>query len=490
MGEDNRSSESYDDVYVDKKAFEAVRSEKKHIGRIGLFILLTLVITVIAGYFSMVYICGRLLNPGTEINGQDFSFKTLDYVENELEKPYKDYSIRIIFRDGDRTVKASDIDFSVSFMDQLEAVNAGQNPYEWYKFNEKKQYTCEPVISYDRKKLEKLLGEDPRLIVENMIAPENPEIKMVDGQYMAVEGDPGTTIDTDIFYQLLSEHILKMDKEFKIEEEGCYKTAWYTPDSQMVTRCVEKANRYLNSEIYYMYGDTEVKVVDAKVMEKLIRIDKAYKVTISRDDVKQFFNDFADMHDTFKRDRNFKTHDGKIVPVQCYTYGWELDRDNELGLLYSDILSGGCVYREPVFTQKGFAYKASENSVDDIGDTYAEVDLTNQKVYLYADGKLVLMSDCVSGKVTAGMSTPAGVYKINYMQYKATLTGGGTPVDVDYWMPFNGGIGFHDATWRYKFGGDIYYANGSHGCVNLPYDSARTFFQNAKTGMPVVCYWR
>ena len=64
------------------------------------------------------------------------------------------------------------------------------------------------------------------------------------------------------------------------------------------------------------------------------------------------------------------------------------------------------------------------------------------------------------------------------------------PVPVDYWMRFVRGIGFHDATWRYAFGGNIYYANGSHGCVNLPYESARTMFNNTEIGTPVVCYWR
>ena len=118
------------------------------------------------------------------------------------------------------------------------------------------------------------------------------------------------------------------------------------------------------------------------------------------------------------------------------------------------------------------------------------MDLTNQKVYLYVNGCEVLASDCVSGKVTAGMSTPAGLYQINIHQRGAILRGGEEPVPVDYWMRFVRGIGFHDATWRYAFGGNIYYANGSHGCVNLPYESARIMFNNTEIGTPVVCYWR
>ena len=58
---------------------------------------------------------------------------------------------------------------------------------------------------------------------------------------------------------------------------------------------------------------------------------------------------------------------------------------------------------------------------------------------------------------------------------------------VDYWMPFNGGIGLHDASWRSKFGGTIYQTSGSHGCVNLPPASAATLYDLLYKGIPVIC---
>ena len=47
-------------------------------------------------------------------------------------------------------------------------------------------------------------------------------------------------------------------------------------------------------------------------------------------------------------------------------------------------------------------------------------------------------------------------------------------------MPFNGGIGFHDASWRSKFGGTIYQYSGSHGCINLPVDKAKLLYEKYK----------
>ena len=55
-------------------------------------------------------------------------------------------------------------------------------------------------------------------------------------------------------------------------------------------------------------------------------------------------------------------------------------------------------------------------------------------------------------------------------------------------MPFNGGIGMHDAKWRSSFGGTLYKTGGSHGCINLPHSVAKKIYENISAGMPVLCY--
>ena len=74
---------------------------------------------------------------------------------------------------------------------------------------------------------------------------------------------------------------------------------------------------------------------------------------------------------------------------------------------------------------------------------------------------------------------------------QAVLIGDDYETPVTYWMPFIGelGIGFHDASWRSSFGGDIYKNSGSHGCVNLPVSAAEQLFNIVYDGMPVICYY-
>ena len=47
---------------------------------------------------------------------------------------------------------------------------------------------------------------------------------------------------------------------------------------------------------------------------------------------------------------------------------------------------------------------------------------------------------------------------------------------VSYWMPFDEDIGMHDAIWKSQFGSNFYKTDGSHGCINLPYLTAKKIY--------------
>ena len=94
----------------------------------------------------------------------------------------------------------------------------------------------------------------------------------------------------------------------------------------------------------------------------------------------------------------------------------------------------------------------------------------------------------MSGCLAKGNGTPCGIYAITYKQRDAVLKGADYRSEVSYWMPFNRGIGLHDANWRTKFGKDIYKSNGSHGCINLPPQKAKIIYETVEKGTPVICY--
>lgn len=118
-----------------------------------------------------------------------------------------------------------------------------------------------------------------------------------------------------------------------------------------------------------------------------------------------------------------------------------------------------------------------------------EIDLTNQRMLFYKDGIAIVDTPVVTGNPNIqGNETPTGCFAIDGMKSPSVLTGEGYAQAVTYWMPFAGNVGIHDATWRSDFGGSIYIFNGSHGCVNTPYDQARIIYENIGIGAPVVVY--
>ena len=129
--------------------------------------------------------------------------------------------------------------------------------------------------------------------------------------------------------------------------------------------------------------------------------------------------------------------------------------------------------------------------MSDIGDSYVEADLTHQHLYLYEDGAIIFETDFVSGSMssTPDCITPEGVFGVTYKTTNAVLRGATYETPVNYWMPFYGNYGMHDATWRVEFGGQIYIQNGSHGCINLPLSAAALIYEHVSTGFPVICYY-
>ncbi len=104
----------------------------------------------------------------------------------------------------------------------------------------------------------------------------------------------------------------------------------------------------------------------------------------------------------------------------------------------------------------------------DLPDTYIEVDKNLQHVFVYENGRLIMDDDCVTG-LPPRRSTPTGVFFITEKCKNRVLRGQGYASFVNRWMRItNSGVGLHDATWRGRFGGEIYKHDGSHGCINLP----------------------
>lgn len=131
--------------------------------------------------------------------------------------------------------------------------------------------------------------------------------------------------------------------------------------------------------------------------------------------------------------------------------------------------------------------------VQTLGEKYNTIGTKRTLTSTYT-GEPVTVSGTYNDK---SRRTPSGIYSLAYKQRNQVLRPAPNPdgtydyeSPVSYWMPFNGGIGLHDANWRGRFGGNIYRNSGSHGCINLPVSFAGKFYESIEAGCPIVCFYR
>jgi hypothetical protein len=196
-----------------------------------------------------------------------------------------------------------------------------------------------------------------------------------------------------------------------------------------------------------------------------------------------FIRSMANKYDEVVKNITFTTSAGALKTIYGGDLGYRISHFKELTELSKDLKNGNVITREPIYAMRGIP-----NGVFDVNKTYVEINISAQKLWYYKAGVLIIESDIVTGNLKNGAGTPNGAYYIKYKELNATLNGPGYSTGVNYWMPFNEGIGLHDAKWRKAFGGSIYKTDGSHGCINLPILTAQTIYNNVSIGGIVICY--
>ena len=317
-----------------------------------------------------------------------------------------------------------------------------------------------------------------------------------DGQFEIVPETEGSELNLRQAYDALSEAV--SDNETSVDfnsDPDVYVKAEVTSDDPDLQASLDACNNFTKASITYTFGDETV-TLDGSTIKDWLNFDE--KGQLIRDDasfqqhIADYVAQLAAAHDTVGTEREFQTTSGRTVSVYGSAYGWQIDQASEVAQLTQEIQSGTQTTRDPIYSMT-----ANAHGYNDIGNTYIEVDLSEQHMYYYQDGSVIFESDIVSGDMRyADRQTPAGIYTLYYKKSPDVLRGKQLAngkyeyeTKVNYWMPFNGGIGFHDASWQPYFGGDRYLEGGSHGCINMPPDSAAELYNIIQYNVPIVCFY-
>lgn len=439
--------------------------------------ILIIILSFIAVIFTFLGIAFFVLDnnyktkflPETKINNIDVSNLTADEVDDIINNQYVNaYSLVVKNRTKNFEIYGTDVSLKSNY--KSEELLKKQTLFDVFK---DKNYTIKNNISINNDELINLLNKK---LFQNSAEPKNAEIHKTENGFEITPEDNGSSLNKDIAIEKITNAILNGEKEIDLEND--YKNAEITKENEELKSRVNKLNNIAKKKIFLRVYNGDVDEIGFNIFGQFIDEN----LNVDKEKIKKYVEELKNKYDTANKKRVFTTVSGSNIELSG-PYGYTINEKKEIEKLTKNVLDENNTERELIYSKKG-NFNGTE-----FGNKYVEVDLGNQIVYLVENGEVTYQSKCVSGNLRKGRRTPEGIYSITYKQKNAILRGQDYSSPVRFWMPFNKGIGLHDANWRHKFGGAIYKNNGSHGCINLPVDSAKVFFDNVETGTPVICYY-
>lgn len=333
------------------------------------------------------------------------------------------------------------------------------------------------VVSFDEKLLQERINKLSCFDSNKIIETQNARLVYENNNYVISKEVYGNKVNKDILYGNVVKAIQNGDTTINLESINCYENPKVTANTPGLINAKDIVNKYISSKITYNIGGL-TQYLDGFTIKDWINVDGNFQVTLDENKVRNYVDNLANIYAT-SLGTSIKVSGG----YNGNNHSWMVDSSEETSALIDNIRNGQAIEKNPAYTQTSVG-----SYFNNVGDTYVEIDLSKQHLWYYKDGYLVVEGDVVTGNVSDGDATPVGVYSVYHKEKDSVLRGQDYAAPVSFWMPFNGNIGLHDASWRSEFGGEIYKTSGSHGCVNAPYYLAKTVYDNISVGTPVILY--
>ncbi len=480
------------------------KKSKKKGSLIPVFITAGVLVAVVAGS-TVTYFVGRNtykneFTPHTYINGVDVSGKTLSETKEMFAQTALPQSLVITKQDGG-TVEIPLESFSYSYDTDalIEEIYAKINHNMWFSgLSGSQKYSFTDSPSYDSDLLKSQLSSADWGSTPNSDAT----LDLTESGYVITPEVQGDEMDYSKLESYIINAVNRGEFEINAVDSDCYIKPSVT-SADLQDKC-DTLNNVFAMQITYDF-DYTTETLTGETLMNIVTVGDDGSITADPDKAMEYVEYLADKYDTYNTERNFHaTLQGDIViPTSSDAkYGWWIDQEQTCDELVSMLEAGETVESvDPIYYETGgYVFTGREearSADDDIGNTYIEIDLTDQHFWYYVDGELVRECYIVSGQTTSeARTTLPGVYKVwykdeNYRMQGTNEDGDEWDVTCNYWTRVAiVGIGLHDSTWRgTAFGGSIYKYNGSHGCINMSLADAKFVHDEVPMGTPVVMYY-
>ena len=446
------------------------------------------------GIVLFVYLAGSLFFSNhfyirSKVNGVGASFRGAQSTYDKILTNADKYTITFENADGDviNEVSAADLGVDVNYqVDEVQALLDSQSGFNWIgRLLVPAEYYTKTGNSYDAAEVKKVAGSLDFSHQKSTKESEDAYIQFNGKEFEIVDEVYGDVIDAEGVEEAIIYAVENLQTVINLTDGTCYNKPDIKADDKKIQKAKDQLNKYLDTDIHYDLGEGFTEEIPLETKATWFTWDKkTFDIDFDRDAIGEYVNSMGDKYNTYGKKKEFTTSSGQEITVPAGSFGWRIAYDGEIDQIISDLKAGEDVTRD--FT---YIYKGTSHGEKDYGNSYVEVNLTTQHVYVYKEGSMVFDTACVSGNVSKGHGTHTGVYPIAYKQKDATLKGDNYESHVKFWMPFNLGEGLHDATWRSKFGGTLYKTSGSHGCVNLPLSAAEKIYGIVEAGWPVLVFY-
>ena len=461
---------------------------------IGTITILLLLIGYLAG---RIYFNDKFLK-GTVINDCSVETLSLKQANQKLEKQVSSKSLTLVFNDGQSEVlQSAQLGVSYNKDNSLNQLMKNQNKWAWFiGFFKNEKNTLTDLIQISDENLTNGIASMEHAKEENQIAPTDAYIQYKDGSFSIIEETLGSKFNIEELVKNIKVALSEGKQQLDVTKANGYVKPQVYKDDQDLNNQLKAANEYCLSAITYTTPKGKEIALDGSTLITWLskQDDGSYTKdeSVFKEKLTAFVKELASQYNSIGATRTFTGKDGQSHTVSGGTYGFRVSTDSEVSALLKMINENKSENnRIPEHTGQ---LPSGENG--GLGTTYLEINITKQHLWFVKDGSVVLESDFVSGKESDPTRlTPSGTYYIYNKERNRVLRGTKQPngkyeyeSPVSYWMPFNKGIGLHDASWRSTFGRDIYINSGSHGCINLPTGFAGSLYSQIYVNLPVVVY--
>ncbi|MDY2593401.1 MAG: peptidoglycan binding domain-containing protein [Oliverpabstia sp.] len=460
--------------------------KKKRVLLIFLGIVLAWLVIIGIGYTGAVYYFSSHFLKGTTINGIDCSKKTVSQVKKDIQERISEYKLKIVeMNDKTETISAERIGLTYVDDGKVDQLMEEQERWSWIaSLSDKKTLEVTAGTTYSKERIDGILDEMDCFQPVNITEPQDAYLEDKGSSYEIIPEVEGNQLDREKVKAAVIDAIDSGKTEINLVQLGCYlKPSVYQDNAELIAER-DILNKYLQTNLTYDFGDRTEAVNALTIKSWIVKGDDG-QWTINESKALDYVQELKYKYDTFGLTHEFTTSAGQKITLKGGDYGWVINKQATANQLVQAIKEGQTGTVEPVYQ-----YSAMSRDTNDIGDTYVEISISEQRMWCYKDGYLIVDTPVVTGNVSKGYDTPSGsVWAIDAKKQDAILKGEGYVQPVTYWLPFVGNVGIHDAdTWRSEYGGEIYKTNGSHGCVNTPTANAEKIFNAVEIGTPVIVY--